>query len=755
MTSVQLPQLNDEPTNAEKIRRLPWIIASNAANTVFVQFTFFGSAFVLFLSQLGINNSQIGFLLSLFPLFGLVALFIAPAVGRFGYKRTYLIFYSARKVVTAFLLFIPWIVVRFGPTITLFYIIGIVTVFALCRAISETALYPWAQESIPDTVRGKFAATTNIYSSVTGVIAAAVGGFIISRSDSLNRFVVLIGIGVVFGFISAWTASFRPGGASTKGTAAENTSSRDLLSVIQDKNMVGYLIGFGLITLVTAPVTSFLPLFMQNQVGLSTGVIVWLQTGTLVGGLLTTYLWGWAADRYGSKPVMLSGVYLKLLLPIGWLFIPQNSLFSLPVALTIALVQGIAEVGWVIGAARLLYVSVVPPEKKTEYMAIYYAAIGIFGAASQLIGGRVLDRTANLEGQFFFIDLNPFTPFFIAALIFPVFSLLIFQRVRADNQFSVGNFVTMFVKGNPFAALGTLPRYYYAKDEKTAVSVTERLGQTKSLLTVEELLDALNDPRFNVRFEAIISIARMPSDPRFVNALREMLNGTELSLTVVAAWALGRIGDEHGLRSLREGLDSEYRSIRAHCARALGSMGDVHIFPLLVERLKEEPDIGLQMAYASALGNLKAKTAVPPLLKLLKRVQNQGAQREIGLSLARIIGNEQQFITLLRQTKEDAGTTLSQSVTALEKRVIKNQPDNDVLATRLAECADLFARQKLLEGNSALSDAINLWLEQGEEKIMELILQACAEKLATPSLDDEAYTLLALHALTNLSVKTS
>lgn len=45
--------------------RLPWSIAANAANTVFVQFTFFGSVFVLFLSALGLSKGEMGFLLSL------------------------------------------------------------------------------------------------------------------------------------------------------------------------------------------------------------------------------------------------------------------------------------------------------------------------------------------------------------------------------------------------------------------------------------------------------------------------------------------------------------------------------------------------------------------------------------------------------------------------------------------------------------------------------------------------------------------
>jgi hypothetical protein len=74
------PIARPEPTTAEKLRALPWSMIANVLNTVFAQFTFFGSTFVLMLSLLGMDKSQIGFLLSLMPFAGLVALFIGIAL---------------------------------------------------------------------------------------------------------------------------------------------------------------------------------------------------------------------------------------------------------------------------------------------------------------------------------------------------------------------------------------------------------------------------------------------------------------------------------------------------------------------------------------------------------------------------------------------------------------------------------------------------------------------------------------------------
>jgi MFS family permease len=323
--------MNTEPTNAEKIRRLPWNTALNAANTVYVQFTFFGPAFVLFLSELKLSNTQIGFLLSLFPFFGLVALFIAPTVARYGYKRTFVTFFGLRKVITAFLLLVPWVLEQFGSQAMLIFITAIIMGFALCRAIAETAIFPWAQEYIPNSIRGKYAATNDIYSRISGMISVVVAGYVLEWSTGLDRFMVLFAVGVLFGLISVWTATHLPGGAPTTGTEEKKTSYRDLLEAARDKNFFLYLAAFSIITVGTVPMMSFLPLYMEQEIGLTDSVVVLLQIGTLVGGLSSTYLVGWAADRYGSKPVMLSGLYLKILLPILWMLTPRFSDLSLPV----------------------------------------------------------------------------------------------------------------------------------------------------------------------------------------------------------------------------------------------------------------------------------------------------------------------------------------------------------------------------------------------------------------------------------------
>ena len=737
-----------EPTTIEKLRGLRWSIAANASNTVYSQFTFFGSVFILFLSALGLSKSQMGFILSLIPFTGIIAIFVAPAVARFGYKRTYLTFLSARKVATAFLLLTPWIAQASDQRTTLWFVAGVVAIFAIVRAIAFTGYYPWMREFVPDSVRGKYTAMNNIFTAVTGFVAVSVASYVLGRTTGLFGYMLLIAVGVLFGFIAVWCSAFIPGGAPVKDPEIQKRNWGRLLQTVHDNNFLRYLIGLALITLATIPLGSFLPLFMQEEVGLSSSNVVLLQTGRLLGGLLWSYIWGWAADRYGSKPVTLSGIGLSLVLPFLWVFMPRHAgPTSLYIALGIAFLQGIADLGWAIGSARLLYVGVVPRERNADYMTLYYAWAGVAGGVSRLLGGQILDLSQGLSGQFLIFPLDPYFPLFVAGFVLPLLSIFVFRDIQTGDEVGVGEFVGIFFRGNPFAAASSMIRFHMAKDERAAVQMTERLARSRSLLTVEELLEALEDPRFNVRFEAVIAISHMPPDRRLTRALVELLKGTELALTVVAAWALGRIGDRSAIGPLREGLRSEYRSIRAHCARALGALGDTESIPTLLELLNHETDRGLQMAYASALGNLRAREAAPRLLTLLREFQNRGARMELALSLARLVGKEHPFIQLVRGARTDAGTTIAQALTTLNKKILNTSLDHDNIVSTMDRCIQASAHGDLTTGAAYLSQIIR-WIPPSTlDECARTILDECAHAIDEFGAERIEYILLALHIL--------
>jgi MFS family permease len=734
MTSV-----NTEITTTEKIRRLPWNIALNATNNVFAQLTFFGSAFLLFLNELGASNSQIGFLLSLLPFVGIVALFIAPIVARIGYKRVFVTFFGIRKAIAAGLLLVPWVNEEFGLNAAMTLVSAIMLGFALCRAIAETALYPWSQEFIPDSVRGKQAALNDGVARVTGIAATAFGAYILGASTGIDRFTLLFSIALVFGAIAVWAGSHQPGGAPMK---AQSVSYRGFFHALRDRNFARYLLGLGMTITASAPL-AFVPLFMKNEVGLSDSAVLSLQLASIFGGLLVTYLIGWAADRYGSKPVMLSGLVVKILLPIAWLLMPRQGEFVLAIALAINTLWGMVEIGWAIGSGRLLFTRVVPREKKGEYMAVFYAGIGLIGGLSQLFSGWLLDGSQGLRTEVLFISIDPFTPLFVISIALNLAALFVFRGVQADNSFSVTEFAELFIHGNPVMALQTVMRYYRAKDEREMVEVTEAMGKTDSPLATEELLDSLEDPRFNVRYEAILAIAHRDADERQIAALCRLLDdGKDLALSAIAAWGLGRIGDPAAAPALRRALDAPWRSIQAQAARSLGMLGDSESAHDLLSRLIGVTDPAVRLAFAVALGQMRHEPALGAILDVLNTTENRTARLELALALARLFDLEAEFIRAWRGARRDAATTIAQMIIALRRPL--RDLDDEAAHDLLRATSDHFARGDFPAGIQCVSQFVErLVPAMGRASAAWMrALRLCADRMRAHGMQRPEYLLL-------------
>jgi MFS-type transporter involved in bile tolerance (Atg22 family) len=448
--------MTGEVTDEEKMRRLPWSFGFNATSSAFGVLTYFGPVFVLFLSELGLGKTSIGLLLSMLPFTGLLALVLASTVARAGVKRVFITFYSARKAVTALLLLTPWVLARFGPDRAFLLVAGVVLAFALCRAIAETAIYPWWQEVVPNGYRGRYNGINHILGLVASAIALAVASLVVETIPGLERFLLLIGVGVAFGAVSAACVTQVPGGAPRADPGRRHF--RSIRQALRDLNLLRYLVGMGFVYVILHTVLmSFVPLFMKEQVGLGEGQILLLQVGSYVAGLLSSYIWGWAADHLGSKPVALTALYMMILPPVIWLLIPRNSGLSFVIALAAAALAGMAAAGWLVGDQRLLYVNVVPVAKRTEYMAVFYAWMGLVGGFGPLVAGAALDFFQGIGGSILTLTIDPYTPLFLTSIGFLSAGAVILSRLKTGEEIGVRTLVSALLgsllRGNPFKRL--------------------------------------------------------------------------------------------------------------------------------------------------------------------------------------------------------------------------------------------------------------------------------------------------------------
>ena len=664
--------LSEEITTIEKRKGIPFALAFSAANNNYAILTFFSSIFVLFLSELGFSNTRIGFLLGLIHVTGIFTPFFTPTVEKIGPKRAFLVGNTIRVTLSTGLLLIPWILNHFGSNVLWIAITVMMGIFALFRTFTLAGWNPWSQEYVPANIRGKYTAMNNIINSVVGFLVLTIAGYILNKNTEMRTFMLIFGVAIFFGIVTIITATFVPGGQPIISKTEHKRAFTGLNIPLKDRNYLMFILGVSLMTLATSPMESFISLYMLDNVGLTTGQVVYLTSATTLGAVLSSYIWGWAADRYGSKPVLQSGVFLYILLPIFYFFLPHHSGYSLLLALLVSFYAGIASMGWVIGQGRQLNVNMIPMKSRTSYLAIWSALGGITWGISKVMGGRLIDLTENVSGSLLGRPIDSYFILFVISFALPIFAFLVMQFVRIDEGVSVGEFVSMFIHGRPFMAFNSLIRFHRAKDESTAINITEQLGNSKSPLTVDELLLALADPRFYVRFEAIISIAHHGEDPRLTKALANVLERGEPALSVVAAWALSKAESKEAKNALRKSMyGSNYRSVRAHAARSLSMVDDIGSKDYFLEQMNKDSDVGMRIAYASALGKLKVKESVPQTIELLKDIQDGYLRNEVGLALARSVGDDQEYIRMLREIKIDMETTLAAAIGDRKKTIRK------------------------------------------------------------------------------------
>jgi hypothetical protein len=488
---------------------------------------------------------------------------------------------------------------------------------------------------------------------------------------------------------------------------------------------------------------------MKDLVGLSSGRVIHLTMWTMTGALVAVYFWGWMADRFGGKPVIITGLFFNILLPVLWYIIPRGQAQTgYIVSAIIWTISGIMSSAFGVGLDRYLFLTAVPPEKKTTYFSVWHTWNGVFGGLGPILAGRFLNLCGGLNNATAAgLRIDSYTPFFGIYLILSIATIVVLGRLKPDSEISTGEFVGMLFQGRPFGAVGavgSVMRYHWAAEENERIVTTRKIGESDSPLSTGELVEALKDPSFDVRYEAIVAMSRRRPDRKIVSALLDVLNGSDIELSATAAWALGQIGDRDAIPALRKQLSAPYRILRARSARALGSLGDIENAAELLNLFTIETDPVLKTAYASALSTLRYLPALEQILKLLAEVQNETFRRELALAAARIIGSERTYIKLWRSAEADWATAVSQAVLRLKKPITRLRLEMELMDA-IQTCADSFAADKPGWGVELLWPILDSIPKDSVDNIYRKIFAECSRRLEQFGSARREYVLLGIH----------
>jgi HEAT repeat protein len=96
-----------------------------------------------------------------------------------------------------------------------------------------------------------------------------------------------------------------------------------------------------------------------------------------------------------------------------------------------------------------------------------------------------------------------------------------------------------------------------------------------------------------------------------------VLNEPNAEMSKIAAQKLGELKRDEAVQDLLNALQKRTSMVAAACALALGKIGDKRALNTLCSMMQNHQDVMVQTAAAEALGEMRAKEAVPALKAII------------------------------------------------------------------------------------------------------------------------------------------
>ena len=655
----------------------------------------FQTGFALFL---GCSAFWLGALGGIPALAGLVQLFSSFLAQRYGERKSLIAWFSlVSRLLWVPMLLIPFVLPR-SLWVGAFLLLTLLS--ALCINVSAPLWTAWITDIVPEGSRGRYFGQRNMYAGWVGLAVPVLGGYFLDAATKRHTSSEPMAFGVLFLTASVFAfGSFRlilksPDVAQVKA-GGDGQVRESALSYYQapfaDRNFQRVMTFLAAMVVGQSIAGQFFTVYQLTYLHLDYTAFQLLTAVATLASLASMPLWGYLADKYGNKPVLMISCGLVLVPPLLWIlaapdgisglwaYDPHHGLRLSLTKLIIILLNLFAGFGWAgVGLTQFnLMIGAAPAEKRTVYVSAIAAISGLAGGIAPLAGGALMVAFGHLSfPDHGYIRSNYHLLFLIATLLRGG-AILLVRPIQEAGSRRTGYVLKQLKASKPIGSFNSIQKLSKAGSSQARVQAAEQLGRLKTPLAVEELVRALDDVALPVREQAALALGEI-RDPRATLPLVGKLTDPASGISGAAATALGKIGDKAALPALAaaaqlgpptrqlaamEALgrmsDSSVteilsvlmrdpdQTVRTAAIRALAEREDPESLPSLITQLEHEQEPANLAVLADALGRLGEPEAALPLLQALNRTSSPTVRREILNAVGSLGGGRDAFYSYL------------------------------------------------------------------------------------------------------------
>ncbi len=597
---------------------------------------------VFFQNYLGATAGQLGLLVTIIQLAGvfqILGIFLYGWIGR--QKPIFMIGHVIHRALTAIIAFVAFYVARGGSSergiVIIIIAMGVSWMFANA---SSACWWGWIADIFPEAMRGEFFMRRSSVIQFVNIIWFFIASTLLDifpKENALTVFGVIISVGAFAGLLDILSQLGTPEPLPDKKPDFDVST---VFEPLHNKEFIRYAVAIGLSIFSMNLIGPFQSPYIVNPKFIG-APNTWLG----IMAMLTQFLWvlcapfwGTVMDRWGRKPVVISGSLLVLGW-IGYLFLTSGNYFIiLPL---IAVATGVLAPAFWEGSNQMM-LSLAPEKNRVSYVAWYLAIVGLVSAPGSLAGGLLSDGLSGVHFKAGFFEVTNFHIIQLLAIVLCCLCAFLISRVKEGSQKPFGYVISQITNPQIIRTFQHLDSLGRSQSPASNNEILRYFDGHSSQLALRDIIEKLDDPDGSVQEEAARALGRIPS-PQSVDTLILHLLDIDSNIRIQAARSLGKIRDKKAVGALVGCLWEPNEELQKACLESLAEIGDeesiVHVMAFLresqTERMKQ-----ISSAAAARLGVFEAAWDIFPNLLAAR---SKTARKQYAIAMASLLGHPDEF----------------------------------------------------------------------------------------------------------------
>jgi len=356
-----------------------------------------GTPMVLLAGELGASALQIGIASAAVFLVLPIQILATSTLPKFGYKAQMIFGWSLRSI----FILIPLALAFYAPTdpkqwMVLSLVLSVL-LFSIFRSMGSCAVMPWLYSHIPDSVRGRYFATDQMITGISGVLTLLLCSLLFAILPIYQAFTLQYLFAIIGSIASILLLTRIPDGPRPQPTSVLHIFKETPKFCYQPSGFRQYL---GFVLAVNLFITSFGPFiayFLKIELAISSDQIMLYAALQFFGYILGSSMLRNRIDRVGVKPIFRIAFCLKSIVMVFWILVVNGNIHFLHLLPLGYFTFGIATAHW--NAANLKYLPRVCPENDPALaVSIHSSITGVTGGITPILWGLFLREPGAAPG---------------------------------------------------------------------------------------------------------------------------------------------------------------------------------------------------------------------------------------------------------------------------------------------------------------------------------------------------------------------